>query len=78
MELDPETKEMKQVNKGQAEKKADGTKNPCYGKSLMDCMKLPQIGGEDVKLAATIEDSKFPFKQYFVIFTKPEKFPPIK
>jgi hypothetical protein len=78
MELDPETKEMKQVNKGQAEKKADGTKNPCYGKSLMDCMKLPQIGGEDVKLAATIEDAKFPFKQYFVIFTKPEKFPPIK
>jgi hypothetical protein len=78
MELDPDTKEMKQVNKGQAEKKADGTKNPCYGKSLMDCMKLPQIGGEDVKLAATIEDAKFPFKQYFVIFTKPKKFPPIK
>jgi hypothetical protein len=78
MELDPETKEMKQVNKGQAEKKADGTKNPCYGKSLMDCMKLPQIGGEDVKLAAKIEDPKFPFKQYFVIFTKPKKFPPIK
>jgi len=78
MELDPDTKEMKQVNKGQAEKKADGTKNPCYGKSLMDCMKLPQIGGEDVKLAATIEDAKFPFKQYFVIFTKPQKFPPIK
>jgi hypothetical protein len=78
MELDPDTKKMKQVNKGQAEKKADGTKNPCYGKSLMDCMKLPQIGGEDVKLAATIEDAKFPFKQYFVIFTKPQKFPPIK
>jgi hypothetical protein len=78
MELDPKTNEMKQVNKGQAEKKADGTKNPCYGKSLMDCMRLPQIGGEDVKLAATIEDPKFPFKQYFVIFTKPKKFPPIK
>jgi hypothetical protein len=78
MELDPETKEMKQVNDGQRKYKKDGTDNPCYGKSLINCMKLPQVGGEDVKLAATIEDPKFPFKQYFVIFTKPEKFPPIK
>lgn len=70
--------EMEQVNDGQAKLKKDGTENPCYGKSLMDCMKLPQIGGEDVKLAAKIEDPKFPFKQYFVIFTKPKKFPPIK
>jgi hypothetical protein len=65
-----------QVNKGQAKTKSDGSANPCYGKSLIECMKLPQVGGDDVKLAATIEDANFPFKQYFVIFTKPGKFPP--
>lgn len=66
----------KQLNKGQSEKKADGTDNPCYGKSLIDCMKLPAIGGDEVKLLKTVEDASIPFKQYFVIFTKPKKFPP--
>jgi hypothetical protein len=65
----------KQLNKGQSEKKADGTDNPCYGKSLIDCMKLPAIGGDEVKLLKTVEDASVPFKQYFVIFTKPKKFP---
>lgn len=64
----------KQINKGQSPTKKDGTLNPCYGKSLAQCMK-DHLGAGDVKLVAKIEDTNIPFKQYFINFTKPQKFP---
>ena len=71
----PVLKGGKQINIGQSANKKDGTPNPCYGKSLAKCMQ-DHLGAGEVKLVATIEDVSIPFKQYFVNFTKPEKFPP--
>lgn len=71
----PVLKGGKQINIGQTANKKDGTPNPCYGKSLAKCMQ-DHVGAGEVKLVATIEDVSIPFKQYFVNFTKPEKFPP--
>ena len=65
----------KQINQGQSPVKKDGSPNPCYGLSLKDCM-IKHAGAGEVNLVATIEDASIPFKQYFVNFTKPQKFPP--
>lgn len=64
----------KQINKGQGEMKKDGSRNPCYGKSLVKCMQDHVDAGE-VKTLGPIEDASIPFKQYFVNFTKPKTFP---
>lgn len=71
----PVLKGGKQINVGQSPTKKDGSPNLCYGKSLEQCMK-EYVGAGDVRTIGPIEDTTIPFKQYFVNFTKPEKFPP--
>lgn len=71
----PVLKGGKQINVGQSPTKKDGSTNPCYGKSLAKCMQ-DHAGAGEVKTIGPIEDVSIPFKQYFVNFTKPNKFPP--
>ena len=71
----PVLKGGKQINVGQLPTKKDGSPNPCYGKSLKKCME-DHLGAGEVRTLGPIEDVSIPFKQYFVNFTKPEKFPP--
>ena len=70
----PVLKGGKQINVGQWPTKKDGSANPCYGKSLKKCME-DHLGAGEVRTLGPIEDMSIPFKQYFVNFTKPKKFP---
>ena len=70
----PVLKGGKQINVGQSPTKKDGSANLCYGKSLKKCME-DHLGAGEVRTLGPIEDVSIPFKQYFVNFTKPKKFP---
>jgi hypothetical protein len=55
-----------------ADGQMDGSENK-DGKSLET--KLKSIGAGDIETISIYEDSNVPVKQYFVQFTKPEKYP---